>query len=164
MSNNTEFKIKPLTDADVAQTIKRIADADANELNDIYNKYANAILSILTMGQKQTKDEDELVELDRLKRIINLTPSDERFIRTKDKVWAVREHIINKNAKFFIERDYSAAIKKDHNQGFIETLISIIKYKFTQLTKTEQDFYWKKAAILLNCVARFKKAVGEFDE
>lgn len=160
----SEEKLKPLSDEDVERTLQRIAKANVEELNDIYRTYANTINSMISVALKQTEDESDLVQLERLKRIINLTPEDERFIRSKDKIWNVREHILNKNAKYFLEKDYNPMFKKDHNQSMLESLVEIIKDKFDELDSDEQLFYWKKAATLLNCVVRFKKAIGEYDE
>jgi hypothetical protein len=161
---NEDERVKPMTDEEVLEQTRRIAKADPKEINNIYQTQVNIIKSILAMAEKQATEENELIELGRLKRLISLTPIDEIFIRTKDKIWAVREHILNKNADYFLKKDYSAMIKKDHNQAFMETLIEIIKDKFSTLNKEEQLFYWKKAAILLSCVIRFKKAIGEYDE
>lgn len=153
---------RTLTDDDVAEMQKRISQANPDVINDIYRRYSDCLNGLISLAREQTTDETEIVELERLKRIINLAPIDERFIRSKDKIWNVREHIINKDSKFFMERDYSANIKKDHNQTFIETIIEITKDKFTTLSDKEKDFYWKKAATLLNCVVRFKKELGEY--
>ena len=116
------------------------------------------------MAKSQTTDDLEIVELERIKRLINFTPKDEKFIRSKGKVWAVRDHILNKDAKYFLEKDYSTIIKKDHNQAMLETLVELIKEKFENMNDKEQNFYWQKAALLLNCVVRYKRLIGDFDE
>ena len=162
--SNNQLGFKPLSEADVANAMKKLASADPKELNDIFNKYAQALNGVLVMAQKQAVDETEIIEVERIKRIVNFVPVEERFIRTKDKIWAVREHIINKNAKYFMEKDYSAAIKKDGNQAMIETLVDLVKEKFATITEQEKDFYWKKGAMMLNCIVRFKKLVGEYDK
>ena len=155
--------IKPLTAEDVIIEQQRLAVVDPNKLNSIYNDFSNAIMSILTTAARQTKDDEDIVELERMKRILNMTPSDEKFIRAKNKVWAVQNKILNKDAKFFIERDYSTTIKKDHHQAMIESLVEIVREQYPKLTPKEQEFYWKKAGILLSCVIRFRQLIGDFE-
>lgn len=158
---SNELAIKPLSEDDIAAQKKRLLDADPKELNDIYNKCLQVINSMLVMVMKQTDDDEEIVEVERLKRVINLSPLEEVFIRSKDKIWASREHILNKNADWFLNRDYKNLIKKDHNQVFIETIVSLIKDRYNTLPLEDKDKYWEKALLLLRNIARFKKLIGE---
>ena len=162
--NTYPNEFRPLSVEDVIKEQQRLKDADPKELNDIFEKYSQALNSILVMAKSQTTDDLEIVELERIKRLINFTPKDEKFIRSKGKVWAVRDHILNKDAKYFLEKDYSTIIKKDHNQAMLETLVELIKEKFENMNDKEQNFYWQKAALLLNCVVRYKRLIGDFDE
>lgn len=146
-----------MTEEDVANENRKLAKVDPDVLNDLYNTQSQIFNSIVTMVKKQLTDEEDLVEVERLQRILNLAPVDEKFIRTKDKIWAVREHIINKNAKFFLDRDYSKQIKKDGNQVFLETLISLIKEQYNALSAKDQNFYWEKASQLLIQVCKYHK-------
>ncbi len=162
-STSTEdIKFKPLTQDEVDATVKKMAVVNPTVLNKIFQTYANTLNQLLVAAIKQTKDESELVEIERLKRIINFAPLEERFIRSKDKIWTVRDHIVNKNADFFLNKDYSSVIKKDSNQVILETLIEIIKDKFTTLSNVEKDFYWKKGATMLQCVIEFKQATCDY--
>lgn len=158
----SEEKIIPLTDEDCNKLMQKIIKVDATEMNDIFRTYSNTITAILTMVIKNAQDDEEIVEIERVKRIINFAPIEEKFIRSKDKIWAVRNHIINKNLKYFIEKDYSSVIKRDHNQAMLEAIIEIIKNGITKLSQEDLNFYWKKAAVMLKCVVRFKKAMGEY--
>lgn len=159
-SKNKDLLFKPLTDDDVDAERKKIARANPKELNDIYTKFAQTINLMLTMAQKTTDDEDDLVEIERLKRLINLVGVDERFIRCKDKIWNVRDHIKKRNADFFLNKDYSSAIKKDSKQVLIETLIEIIKGKFLEIKQQEREFYWQKAETMLDCVERYNQLLN----
>ena len=158
---SNELAIKPLSEDDIAAQKKRLLDADPKMLNDIYNTCLQVINSMLVMVMKQTDDDEEIVEVERLKRVINLSPLEEVFIRSKDKIWSSREHILNKNADWFLNRDYKNLIKKDHNQVFIETIVSLIKDRYNTLPLEDKDKYWEKALLLLRNIARFKKLVGE---
>lgn len=159
-----DIKFKPLTQEEVDATIQKIVKANPAALDKIFQTYTKTLNQLLVVALKQTTDESEIVEIERLKRIINLCPIEERFIRSKDKIWAVRDHIIKKNADFFLKKDYSSIIKKDGNQIILETLIEIIKDKFTSLSTDEKEFYWKKGAVMLSCVIEFKQVTGDYTD
>jgi hypothetical protein len=165
-TNNINIKDKepeviPMTDADVNNVRKRLALLDEKELNYIIDTYSQIIKGVLTLAMKNTKDEDEIVELERLKRIINLAPKDELFIRSKDKVWAARKRVINRDINWFLNRDYSKLIKRDSKQVMIETLINIAKNSYLKLDPEEQEMYWQKGFKVLQIVAQYKKISGE---
>ena len=158
---DAEPEVKPMTDDDVNNVRKRLALLDEKELNYIIDTYSQVIKGVLTLAMKNTNDEDEIVELERLKRIINLAPKDELFIRSKDKVWAARKRIINRDIKWFLNRDYSKLIKRDSKQVMIETLINIAKNSYVKLDPEEQEMYWQKGFKVLQIVAQYKKISGE---
>jgi hypothetical protein len=161
VKQDDSFQAKPLSEADIEAQKKRLAEADPKELNEIFNTCSQVINSILVMVLKQTKDEEDIVEVERLKRVINLAPLDERFLRSKDKIWAAREHILNKNADWFLKRDYKGLIKKDHNQVLIETIVSLVKERYDSMSTEDREKYWQKAIMLLRNVGRYKKLIGE---
>lgn len=78
--------------------------------------------------------------------------------RCMDKIWDARQHIRDKNADYFLERDYSALIKKDQRENFIVTLVSIIKTGWkTSLYDEEREYVWVRAKLMLKCVACYEK-------
>jgi hypothetical protein len=152
---------KPMSDEEVANARKRLASLSVADLNSILDTYTRLTKGLLTMTLKNTKDEEEIVEIERLKRLVNMAPKEELFLRSKDKIWAARVPIMEKNAAWFINRDYGSLIKKDNKQVMIETLISIIRDMFESLSEEEKELYWRKAIELLQLVATYKKLVGE---
>jgi len=166
MNNNSIAK--PLSDDDVSKLMKKISlctKEEITELSNIFVEFSNTLNSIISIALDQAKDsgdEEDITELERARRIIGMCPLEEKLIRVKDKVWNVHEHIINKNAKFFLDRDYSGMIKKDQNKAFIEALMEIVKNNFEDLPKEHQDHYWKKAKKLVKLVAKFKKIIKDF--
>lgn len=153
-----DLKVKALSENDVENEMKDINRMDPKFTNEIFTSFSNGINSVLALALKECVDESEIVEIEQLRRILSLCPLEEKFIRAKDKIWAARLHILNKNEDYFIKKDYSKMIKRDGNQAFLETLTEIVKDKFTSMNQESKDIYWKKAAFLLQCVARFKKA------
>lgn len=156
-----ELGIRALSENDVLGEMKMIERLPKKFTNDIFVSYSQCINSILALVLKQCYDDDDAVEIEQLRRVLQICPLEDKFIRTKGKVWAVRHHIVNKNAKYFLEKDYSKLIKRDGNQAFIESLMEIVKFSYNDLSASDQDMYWCKAAKMLNIVARFRKAMSD---
>jgi DNA mismatch repair ATPase MutL len=155
---------KPMSEEDVLEVMSKLSSLDAKEINAICDGYTQKIKGLVTYVKKSLSpktDEDELVEVDRIMRLINMCPKDELFIRSKDKIWHARYHILDRDSSWFLNRNYSASIKKDHKQRMIETLIRMIQGKWKKMSDEEQELYWEKAFELLNLVARFKKLTNE---
>ncbi len=77
--------------------------------------------------------------------------------RCKDKIWGAREYIKNENSDYFLKRDYSNLIKKDKREGFITSIVSIIKDGWNTLYDEERDQVWAKTKLMLKCVAIYEK-------
>lgn len=151
---------KPLSESDIdkaRQLVYQLPADKQDQVNQLFRDYSNLVMTILSHAEATTADEEDKVEIDRLRRILGFCPIEEQFFRTKDKVWNVRHHILNRNAKYFLDRDYSSMIKKDGNQAMIETLVDIVKSKFDEMSTSEQDFYWRHAIQLLLKVTEFMK-------
>lgn len=164
MAKSDDIQFVALSEKDVDDTISRMAKLNSQQITKICDEYVKCIKNLITTVQKsmdEEKDEEDMVELDRMARIVGLSSADDIFIRSKDKIWLARDHILNKNAKWFIDKDYSQAIKKDHKQRMIETIVSIVKTKYMSLSQEEQDKYWNIAQRLLRIIASFKKLSGE---
>ena len=152
-----EERAKPLSNDDVNRMMKICAQIKDKELVEIFNDFNNTLNSVISLAFKLADNDYEVVELERLKRLLKLFPQEEKFLRVKDKVWLVREHILKRNADYFLKKDYSGNIKKDHNKAFIEKLIDHIISNYDDLSEQSKNQYWKKAAELLKTVIRFKK-------
>lgn len=155
--HDPQLGVTALSDDDIVNEMKLISLLPEKFTNHIFNTYSQNITSVLSIVLKQCTDDDDAVEIEHLKRVLMMCPLEEKFIRSKDKIWAVRKHIVTKNARYFLDKDYSKIIKRDGNQAFIESLMEIVKVKFGELSLSDQNMYWNKAALLLNCVAQFKK-------
>jgi len=163
-SKNEEPIPYAMSDNDVDKVRARLANLDSKQLSEICDGYVRYIKNIIVTGKKMldpVEDEDDLVEVERLYRIIALLPNDELFIRSKDKIWSARKQILDKNMDWFISRDYTALIKKDQKQVMIETLLRIFRTKYHSLSDEEKEFYWNKIFGILNLVAKYKKLTGE---
>jgi hypothetical protein len=150
-----------LSEDDVRNEMKLIAMLPEKFTNEIFVSYSQCINSILALVLKQCDDDEEAVDIEQFRRVLQMCPLEEKFIRTKGKVWVSRHHIINKNAVYFLNKDYSKLIKRDGNQALIESLMEIVKARYGEISTSNQEMYWSKAAKLLNIVARFRKAMSE---
>jgi hypothetical protein len=153
-----------MTDEDVEREQKNLLKANPESLNKIYHMYKITINSLLNLAKEQAKhsyDEDDIIALEQLERIIRLCPIEEIFIRSKEKIFGYRDKIINKDADYFIKKDYGQFIKKDRNQYMLETLVSVIRTRFNELNEKEKNIYWAKAATMLKCVLEFKLLIND---
>lgn len=161
MPDEITKNVRAMSDDDVRNEMKVISKMPEVFTNSLFHGYSATIQSIVALALAHCDDDEDAAEIDSLRRLVKLCPLEELFIRTKDKVWAVRNHILGKNASYFLEKDYSGMIKQDSNKAFIETLMEIIKTNFQELDTSDQNEYWKKAATLLNYVGQFKKKMNE---
>ncbi len=165
-NNHEDPPPPPMTDDDYNRIVKQLGGMKSNDMVEICNGFVQQIKGLLSTVKKTlhpVNDEDELVEVERVIRIVNMLPADEIFIRSKDKIWYSRKHILSKNIQLFLKKDISKNIKRDSKQVMIETLVKLIKYKFQTLSTAEQEMYWAKLIKLLQYVAKFKQLVGEVD-
>lgn len=155
---------KPMTDDDVLAVMSKLSHLSKKDLNEICDGYTNHIKYLIVLGKRKLNpktDEDEIIEMDRLMRLINMLPNDEIFIRSKDKIWFARNQILQKNIDWFFNRDYSANIKKDQKQRMIETLLRIVRNQWRDLSEEEKEMYWDRGLEILGLVAKFKKLAKE---
>lgn len=151
-------QIKPLDDSDIENERYRLAKLPKkkiDEITNIFKQYKSQILGLINMLQKTVKDEEDIVEVERLKRLVNMCDDLEIFMRTKDKIYKSKTFILNKDAAWFINKKYDHLIKKDHNQAFIETLVSLIKDHYTAMREEEKNLYWSKAHMLIQAIEKY---------
>ena len=72
-SNSEDFKTaRPLSDEDVDKARMRLAKLSTSDLNNIIETFSQLTNGILKMCLTFTDDENEIAEIERLKRLINL--------------------------------------------------------------------------------------------
>lgn len=152
---------KALTWDEIVAMLNALPKDRQSELDTIFQHFFSATMSVVMLIRKLTKEEDEIIELERIKRIVNMCPKDELFIRAKDKIWNVRQQLLTENADYFLNKDYSAFIKKDHNQAFIECLMEIVKARYANTTDAEKGILFGKARVLIEQIEKFKNLVNE---
>lgn len=151
-------QIKPLEDSDIVNERSRLArlpKKKIDEITNIFKQYKSQILGLIIILQKTVKDEEDIVEVERLKRLVNMCDDLEIFMRTKDKIYKSKTFIFNKDAKWFLNRNYDHLIKKDQNQAFIETLVSLIKDHYTTMREEEKNLYWHKGQMLIGAIEKY---------
>lgn len=154
--------LSPMSEDDYEREKSKLFRTNPDVISTIINNYFMTVKNLMTTVQKKISsdkemDESDALSIDRLKRLVNLCPPEEIFIRSKEKIWAVRMHIINKNADYFMQKDYSSLIKKDEKQTMLESLIIICKSRYNKMTAEEKEVYWMYANELLKSVIQCKK-------
>lgn len=159
-----DIQFKALSPQDIIDQLKMLKPAQQKDFDKICDDFCNTVTKLIVMAKKRATDDMDIVELERLQRMLSFMPAFEKFIRCQDKIWTAREKIRSHDAKFFLERDYSVNIKKDQNQNMLETLIEALKTNFEIFTEAEKAIYWSKSEELLAYVVRFKKLIGDYHE
>jgi hypothetical protein len=159
-----DIQFKALSQQDIMDQLKVLKPAQQKDFDNICTDFCNTVTKLIVMARKRATQDDDIAELERLRRMLSFMPSFEKFMRCQDKIWVAREKIRTRDAKFFLDRDYSANIKKDQNQTMLETLIEALKTNFEIFTEAEKALYWSKAEELLQYVIRFKKLIGDYHE
>ena len=142
-----------------------MADSKIN-ISDIINKFNKSMNKIINLVDSKIKDNtryvNEMKHLKNLIKLAKLSSPDEIISRCKDKICAVEAStaIQNHNAEYFLDRKYDDYVKKDKNQIFIETLISMVKTGYPLLSDAERVFLWKHGEMLLWCCANYKKILN----
>jgi hypothetical protein len=154
--------LAPMSEEDYEREKTKLFRSNPDAISTIINNYFMTVKNLMTTVQKKISNDKEIDEtdslsIDRLKRLVNLCPPEEIFIRSKEKIWAVRMHIVNKNADYFMKKDYSGMIKKDEKQTMLESLIIICKSRYNQMSAEEKEIYWMYANELLKSVIQYKK-------
>lgn len=159
-----EVKFVNMTDDDVDRIqgrVNKLSNKEIDEVNKLCTSFHQALVGLVTTARSFTKEDEELVEIDRIKRLLAILPQFEVFVRAQGRIWTFRNKIVDKDMDFFLGIDYSGAIKRDHKQRMIETIIEIVKEKFPKLPESERETFWQKVILLLNYTAKFRKVVGE---
>jgi hypothetical protein len=152
-----------ITDDQIAERMKKLRSCDPDEINDIYDEFSRAAIRMLTFSKKKCSkmSEEVIVEVDRLARLINLAPNFEKFHRSYDKLYIVRDKILNRDDDFFIKKDYTGVIKKDEKEQMLETLKDVILNCWHTLDEQDKNFYWTQILLMLKQVLRFKKLLQD---
>ena len=128
-----------------------------DRLIDIENAFDKSIHYVLHLLKARVSDDEEsLVEVEHLDRILRLCPVREKIMRCSEKIWRAREHIIAQNADYFLNRKYDEYIKRDANQEFIENIVRIVQQQYRTLSQREREILWQQANIMLKCVVDYR--------
>lgn len=143
----------PLSDDEIKVLRQRLLKIERKHRNDIIDSFAKSLKQVVLMAKKACKKEDEIVELDRVRRILNILPNDDLFLFCHDKIWLVREQIKKRNVDFFM--NVVCDIPKDDTQDLVFALIELVRDNYNKLSAVDKDAYWKCVQILLDSVDRF---------
>lgn len=161
---------KPLDSSFKPRKLTSLSKENMDKCNDIFRKSHNHIANMINniknkmeSNKKNPKlyNESYAVEISRLKTIHSMVPHQEEFERIKDKFWVAREFIMNKDDKFFLERDYSDVIKRDENQHFLETIVECVCVSWKTLTDDEKLATWKILREILLLITEYKLIVAD---
>jgi|SRR6185436_8395970 len=139
-----------------------ISKNNTDEIITIVQNFHTKVFNILKICKKLNP---KSVELHQLHNIASLA-RDTEFLtiinRCKDKMWLHREHIINRNERFFLNNEFKQYIKDDENKSFMHSLINVIQTGYKDISENEKDILWRHVQDMLRHVIEYKKAIGDF--
>lgn len=139
-------------------------DENLAELDRVCKEFHSCISKILNVVDSKLPGN---LDIDRLKRLIRLARDEDPLLvisKCKDKIWDAREHILTENEEFFLNKEYDQYIKKDANQAFIETLVTLVKEGHQSLSDEEKKYVWEVNKDLLTAVTEFKLLTDDYEE
>mgnify|MGYP001564999846 CR=1 FL=1 len=146
---NTLAGIKPLTDDDCDVIYKIIKDnGKYSEFTDIASKFGDLIRAVLEKFCKKA-DSYEETTIKAIITVSKLIDDNELFVRCYQKIVAVRDFVIKKDATCFEKMEYTHLIKKDKKQQMIENFITTCRDCYQTLSQKEMDEYWGMMLTLL---------------
>jgi hypothetical protein len=84
--------------------------------------------------------------------------------RGVDKLWDSKEHIINKDKLFFMEKyDTNKFIKNDGNKQWLDGIVETVKLGMDELSKMEEEYVWNCLNIMLSSVIEYKLLTNDFE-
>lgn len=129
-------------------------------INDIITEFHSTIFKILKVCRKI---EPNNIDLEWLQSKLSLARDIDPLLiinKCADKIWAHREYIITENSDFFLKNQYTEFIKNDENKSFLQSLVNLIKNKYTEISEQERKALWTLVKSMLGSIVKYKKATN----
>lgn len=132
------------------------------ELSDILQKFNRQVSRIFKIAEALVPDEPNI---DWVRRIVKICRNENPQLvleRCIDKFWEYKEFIINRDEQFFQTCSTDKYIKNDDNKEFLDRLVMLIRTKFKDLVKKEQNDIWVCLEEMLKNVIKYRIIKGDF--
>jgi hypothetical protein len=158
-------KFTPLDDDFKTSDLSSLTPEQLREVNKMFIDCNKLMKEIISKARSKLVGIDKYeASLREVNGLMTLAPAQEIFERCKDKFYAARVQIVERNADFFISHDYSDVIKRDFRQRFLESIIESILFLWKRkLSDAEKDELWEKIQSILMLILRYKKMVREYE-
>lgn len=126
-------------------------------ISDEFNKYLFRLVKLIEMKFSGSYSDSSLI--DRYKRRISVAKSTDPLIiieKCKNKLWEIREHILNENDKFFIDSEYNEMVSNLSEKDEITHIIQLFKQKYSTLLDDEKTAIWGCLKPMLRCSIQYK--------
>lgn len=136
---------------------------NTDEINNIITEFHSTIFKVLKICRKI---EPNNIDLEWLQSKLSMARDIDPLMiinKCSNKIWAHREHILEQNEDFFLKNKYTEFIKNDENKSFMHSLIDLIKNKYLEISAAEKKMLWDLIKSMLGSIAKYKKAIGDFD-
>jgi hypothetical protein len=122
-----------------------------------FNRCVKQLLSLLVENiPKYTKNDEELAELERLKRLCRAASDNSPYLLISEsylKIIQYMQYIKDSDEKFFLEQDF-----KQEKSAMI--FAQLIKKNIDKITTDEKKTIWDLCKIMLICCVKFKEHIN----
>jgi len=141
-----------------------IAESCATAFNRCISRIINnAFIKIKELKKNPNIDEfvkkpETIDSFERLKNILAIVRTETPYYaisRSFPHIIKANEHIMARNADYFLKRNYDQLIKDDGNKNMIYDVIRLVCKCFNSLTADEKDEIWELASVMLIACAEF---------
>lgn len=127
------------------------------QINNIIRSHSETLASLLEQCAKHAVTKQETMHLDDARRKYRLCPIEERFMKTREIIWDIRNQIMTENIAELEKLDYSKYADNKEEADIIEEIVGILSVKYKTLTVAEKKEYWGLMKQLLKNVVQYQK-------
>lgn len=132
------------------------------ELSDILQQFNRQVSRIFKIVDAIVPDEPNVDWARRIIKIFRNENPPAVLEKCIDKLWDNKDHIMSRDVNFFKTCSFDKYIKKDENKEWLDRLIVLMRTRFFDLSKKEQNCIWECLGEMLKNVIKYKITKGDF--
>jgi len=135
-----------------------------DEMQRILKDFYSTLFNMINMAEQIDPKNYYILwlkqQIDMVRRI------DNEFVikRMKDKLWAYRKEIKERDVNFFKNNQFSKFVKNDDNRSFMYSFINMVKKKLDYLQPEELNAVWDNTTKMLLCCIEYKRLTNDYEE
>lgn len=133
------------------------------EINIIIQQFNRQVSRLMKIANEISGDDPNIEWLTRVFKIMRNESPLCILEKCVDKIWDNKDHILEKNTKFFETCSLDKYIKRDKNKEWIDEMVKLVRTKFFDLSEKEQNCIWECMGEMLKNIIKYRLLKGDFD-